>query len=83
MPKSVPCLFVDKVKLVLVSVVFISSVYVQRVPNKSYSLTLQVLGEKERDIYLLVPQTKMPCIVTSRRFCFVGGLDIKKAESYY
>ena len=32
--------------------------------------------------YLLVPQTKLPCIVTSRQCCFVGGLDIKKAESY-
>ena len=37
---SIPCLVVDKVKLVLVSVVFISSVYVQQVPNKSHSQEL-------------------------------------------
>ena len=30
------------------------------------------------NIYLLVPQTELPCMVTSRRCCFVGGLDIKK-----
>ena len=36
-----------------------------------------------KDIYLLVPQNKLPCIVTSRRCHFGGGLDIKKAESYY
>ena len=36
-PYSVPHLVVDKVRLVLVSVVFISSVYVQQVPNKSHS----------------------------------------------
>ena len=40
MPESVPRLVVDKVKLVLVSVVFISSVYVQQVPNKSQSQEL-------------------------------------------
>ena len=33
--------------------------------------------------YLLVSQTKLPCIVTSRRCHFVVRLDIKKAESYY
>ena len=37
MPKSVPRLVVDKVKLVFVSVVFISSVYVQQVPNIIHS----------------------------------------------
>ena len=36
-----------------------------------------------KDSYLLVPQNKLPCIVTSRRCHFGGGLDIKKAESYY
>ena len=33
-----------------------------------------------RDSYLLVPQTKLPCIVTSRRCRFVGRLDIKKSR---
>ena len=40
MPQSFPRLVVDKVKLVLVSVVFISSVCVQQVPNKSHSQEL-------------------------------------------
>ena len=40
MPKSVPRLVLDKVKLVFESVAFISSVYVQKVPNKSLSQEL-------------------------------------------
>ena len=40
MPKSVPRLLVDKVKLVFFSEVFYSNVYVQQVPNKSHSLEL-------------------------------------------
>ena len=40
MPKFVPCLVVDKVRLVFVSVIFYSSVYVQQVPNKSHSQEL-------------------------------------------
>ena len=39
--------------------------------------------KEQKYSYLLVPQTKLPCIVTLRRCRFVGGLDIKKAESYY
>ena len=40
MPKSIPRLIVYKVRLVIVSVVFISIVYVQQVPNKSHSQEL-------------------------------------------
>ena len=40
MPKSAPRLVVDRVKLVLVFVVFISSVCVQQIPNKSHSQEL-------------------------------------------
>ena len=40
MPKSFPRLVVDKVRLVFISVVFISSVNVQKVPNKSLSQEL-------------------------------------------
>ena len=40
MPKSILQLVVDKVKLELISVFFISSVYVQQVTNKSHSQEL-------------------------------------------
>ena len=36
-----------------------------------------------KDSYLLVPQTELQCTVKSCWCRFVGGLDIKKAESYY
>ena len=37
MPKSIPRLVLDKIRLLIVSVVFYSNVYVQLVPNKSHS----------------------------------------------
>ena len=52
-------------------------------PSLHLSFSAQVGLSDLRDSYLLVPQTKLPCIMTSRRCHFVGGLDIKKAEFYY
>ena len=50
MPKSVPCLVLDKVRQVLVSEVFNSNVLVQNVPNKCLS--------QELNDVLLIPHRK-------------------------